>query len=405
MVTIAEVEHVISPQRLDELLHGNRKLFIVDVRNNEEFQQRRIEGRGLPDPIHVQYFELMDADEDDLAAPVATYAKEHWKGRIPSDSLVICVCGKGDTSEFVAEGLRRVGYDAVNLAGGMAAWGDYYAIRLAAEAGAVTVHQVVRPARGCLSYIVASQGEMVVIDPLRHVAQYTTFAQEHGLRIVAVIDTHGHADHISGGARLARDLDVPYYMHPYDAIHPIDVLPATISFRWMGDGFEIPVGATAIRAIHTPGHTLGNMVLLADGRYLFSGDTTFIHSIARPDLGGRGEGWAGLHHESLTRIMKLGDEITVFPGHYSRPQEADAEGLFRATLGELRRGNEGLGMVARGRDAFVHYILSELPEFPEQYVDIKRVNAGLLTPDEEKASELELGRNLCALSGACKESG
>ncbi len=403
MNTLAEVETVITPGQLDQLLNGDRKLFIVDVRNNEEFQQRRIEGRGLPDPIHVQYFELMDADEEDLAAPVAAYAEAHWKGLIPSDSLLICVCGKGDTSDFVAEGLRRIGYDAVNLAGGMAAWGDYYAIRLALETDEVTIHQVIRPARGCLSYIVSSGGEAVVIDPLRHIEHYTDFARQHQVRIIAVIDTHGHADHISGAAKLAELLGVPYYMHPYDAIHPIDILPATISFRWLEDGFELPVGATAVRAIHTPGHTLGNMVLIAAGRYMFSGDTTFIESIARPDLGGRGEGWAGLHHDSLARILELPDTTEVFPGHYSRPDEATAGNLFRATLGELRRSNEGLEMVGHGRDEFVRYILSDLPKFPDEYVDIKRVNAGLMFPDEQKASELELGRNLCALSGAYKK--
>ena len=84
-------------------------------------------------------------------------------------------------------------------------------------------------------------------------------------------------------------------------------------------------------------------------------------------------------------------------------KEENEDGLYAATLGELKKTNDGLLMVQKGEEEFVGYILSSLPKFPEEYIDIKRVNAGLLEAGEVKASELELGKNICALSQAYDE--
>ena len=74
------------------------------------------------------------------------------------------------------------------------------------------------------------------------------------------------------------------------------------------------------------------------------------------------------------------------------------QGIYHARLGDLKRSNEGLQALVAGERAFVDFIMARLPEFPQQYVDIKRVNLGLLRPSEDEASELELGRNVCALA-------
>ncbi|MCS7041106.1 MAG: hypothetical protein NZP34_15985, partial [Caldilineales bacterium] len=106
---------------------------------------------------------------------------------------------------------------------------------------------------------------------------------------------------------------------------------------------------------------------------------------------------------SLAKLLNLPAETVILPGHFSSLREADENGLFAQTLGTLKAQNEGLQMVQRGEEEFVRYILSSLPTFPPQYVDIKRVNAGLLVPDEDKASELELGKNICALAQAYRD--
>ena len=84
------------------------------------------------------------------------------------DLSILAVCAKGDTSEFVMQGLRLLGYDASNLKGGMKVWGGHYATRAILETPDLAIYQVSRPARGCLSYVVASEGRAIVIDALRH---------------------------------------------------------------------------------------------------------------------------------------------------------------------------------------------------------------------------------------------
>ena len=147
-----------------------------------------------------------------------------------------------DTSEFVAQGLRRLGYTSSNLKGGMKAWGEHYAVRALVEDPDLAIYQVSRPARGCLSYIVASAGTAIVIDPLRHLHPCLDLARGASLTIEAVIDTHGHADHISGGVALAANTGASYYLHPCDAIHPIDVLGATFPYEFICEGQLFPVG-------------------------------------------------------------------------------------------------------------------------------------------------------------------
>ncbi len=265
----------------------------------------------------------------------------------------------------------------------------------------LAIYQVSRPARGCLSYVVASAGTAIVIDPLRHLDPYLNLVRGRNLTIEAVIDTHGHADHISGGPALAAKTGASYHLHPYDTIHPIDLLPATLPYEAIRDGQVFPVGRHALTALHSPGHTLGLVALRLDDRYLFTGDSIFIRSLARPDLGGKAGTWALLHGRSLRRLLGLPGGIIVLPGHFSSFDEADAAGGFAASLDELKRRNDGLVTLQReSEDGFVRYLLESLPTVIPEYVDIKRVNAGLLRPAEEDAATLEVGKNVCALSQA-----
>ncbi|MDQ7035194.1 MAG: MBL fold metallo-hydrolase [Anaerolineae bacterium] len=133
--------------------------------------------------------------------------------------------------------------------------------------------------------------EAVIIDPLRHTDKYLDFLQQKGATLTYLLDTHAHADHISGAPDLAAATGAPYYLHPYDGIHPFDILPPKISYKMLADGDEFTVGDLKIRAIHAPGHTLGQVAFLvtaASGeQFFFSGDTIFLDSFGRPDLGGQ----------------------------------------------------------------------------------------------------------------------
>ncbi len=378
----------ITVAELDEMIERGESFLLLDVRNQDEFERWKIEGRNPFETIHIPYFAFLEDEEGNIA-------------RVPKGKRVVVVCAKGGASDYVANTLRERGYDAVNLEGGMIAWGNYYRVRRIPDTGDLAIYQIIRVARGDLAYAVVSEGEGILMDPTRHIDQYINLAEREGFRIVAIFDTHAHADHISGGPKLAKQLGVSYFLHPYDGIHPIDMLPATIEYEYLKDNFTFQFGKATLKGIHIPGHTLGNMAFLVNDRYLFTGDSVFIVSVARPDLGGRGEEWAPLHYDSLyNKLLVLPDETVVFPAHFATAsREGRPDGTFYDTLGTIKRNNPR-EYQAKSKEEFVQFLLNTLPVFPPQYVDIKRVNAGLLTPDEEKASELELGKNVCALAGA-----
>jgi glyoxylase-like metal-dependent hydrolase (beta-lactamase superfamily II) len=191
-------------------------------------------------------------------------------------------------------------------------------------------------------------------------------------------------------------------MHPYDALHPLDMLPARIDFEQLNDGQVYTVGQYTVKVIWFPGHTLGQVNFLvtdpAGQRYLFTGDGIFLNSFGRPDLGGRGEAWAPILYDSLFNRLPahLTDGTMILPAHFSTLAEDDRAGRFARPYSQIRRENEALK--PRSKEEFLDWVLSHLPVFPPEYVQIKRVNIGLVEPTEEEASELELGKNVCALA-------
>lgn len=367
-------------------------IFLLDVRNDEEITAWRIESRHTPDTLHLFYGYFLEDEKGSVQ-------------QVPRDREIVVICAKGGASDYVAEILRnKYGLNAVNLEGGMIAWGNHYATHPVVSTDTYEIYQFNRIARGCLSYVLVSQGQAAVIDPARHTQQYLQLLAEKDASLALILDTHAHADHISGGPALSSASGAPYHLHPYDGIHPFDMLPARLDYRMLFDGQFLHLGDLMLQVIHAPGHTLGQVNFLATGSdgaaYLFSGDNVFIRSFGRPDLGGQGEAWAPLVYttifETIRRVVPGG--ALVLPGHYARHAESRETGLFAEQLSDLWEVNSDLRI--REREGFIQHVLSHLPEMPPQYVQIKRVNAGLLKPDEEDATELELGKNVCALSTA-----
>jgi glyoxylase-like metal-dependent hydrolase (beta-lactamase superfamily II)/rhodanese-related sulfurtransferase len=374
--------HVITPIQLKQAMDAGQELFILDVRNEDEFRQWRIEGKHGPEILHIPYFAFIEEAE--------TYIK-----RVPNDRQIIVVCAKGGASEYVAEMLRESGFQAWNLAGGMIAWGNaYHTLEvLVATAGQPDVHvyQINRFGKGCLSYLISSEGEAIVVDPSRHLDQYLGLAEANGLHTTHVLDTHLHADHISGGRLLAEHVRATYHLPSADAEG------ACFAYAPIHDGEEFRVGGIKARvvALHTPGHTPGSTTLLINRRWLLTGDTLFVKGTGRPDLGGMAEPWARhLYHTLFKKLAPLPDELWILPAHYAGPDEVRPDGLVAATLGDLRQQNAALQR--RSREEFVRFILQQLADQPAIYQKIRRANLGLVEVDEERLIDMELGKNQCA---------
>src|SRR5262249_48147356 len=140
---------------------------VLDVRNRDEFERFRLEGRSPVPAVNIPYFEMLElGGKDEMLDSVVAYVERDLADQLPSDLPILAVCAKGDTSEFVAQGLRCLGYDSANLKGGMKAWGEHYAIRAVVEDPYLAIYQVSRPARGCLSTAVLKYGDVFVDDLL-----------------------------------------------------------------------------------------------------------------------------------------------------------------------------------------------------------------------------------------------
>ena len=162
---------------------------------------------------------------------------------------------------------------------------------------------------GCASYLVgdAEAGVAAVVDPAFRTEQYLAAAEEAGVGIARVLETHTHADHLSGHGRLALEHGLPVSVHPLaEAGYPHEPL---------ADGDELSIGGVTVQVLHTPGHRPEHCSFVVDDRLVLTGDSLFVGDAARPDLAvAAREGAEDLFH-SLARLRELGDGVEVYPGH------------------------------------------------------------------------------------------
>ncbi|ELY54415.1 Rhodanese domain-containing protein [Natronococcus amylolyticus DSM 10524] len=374
---------------------------LLDSRMRSEYEEWHIDGDTV-ESVNVPYFEFLDEEiDDDVLA------------KIPDDREVTVLCAKGGASEFVAGALKDRGYDVNHLEEGMNGWARLYeAVEVERYEGSGTLLQYQRPSTGCLGYLVYDDGEAAVIDPLRAftdryledaaelssaspVSQARQDAAELGVDLEYAIDTHVHADHVSGVRELVEK-------------GVEGVIPAASAERGVTyademtlaeDGDEFQVGDVTIEAVYTPGHTSGMTAYLIDGELLATGDTLFVESVARPDLEEGDEGAedaARQLHETLhERILSLPDETLIGGAHFSDAALPAEDGTYTAPIGELR---EKMAALSMNEDEFVELILSDMPPRPANHEEIIATNLGQQETPDDEAFELELGPNNCAAS-------
>ena len=415
--------------RIDERRRGERSFALVDTRPAESYESWRI-----ADSVHYFYKPFHEFDVDDFEAETG----------VDAGDAVVTVCAKGKASLDFADELEAAGYDDVTVvADGMRGWSGVYdrtAVPLP-DAGddPLDVVQIQRRAKGCLGYLVAggraadgdaeqdgsdgsdrvavadsdgSDRVAVAIDVSRHGDEWRAAAAERDASIAAVLDTHVHADHLSGGRALADELGVPYY------------LPAAAAERDVAYAFEplarnetLDVGGVDVKALATPGHTDDGASYLVGRSAVLTGDTLFTDSVGRTELqfaagggdaaGDDGDGEAAgaatgaerLYDSLHATLLAEPDGVVVCPGHFAVGNDGTTGDVapgepVATTVGAARRELDVLGL---DREAFVDRITATLPEKPPNYERVIAANRGVESPpDETAAIELELGPNRCA---------
>src|SRR6266571_1057881 len=378
------VTEQITADELAQRLDRGESLQVLDVRTPDRVARNRV-AFGTELQFHAlpnsKIFALPDARDLQLDAgrPVAV------------------ICGHGNSSKQTTAFLRERGYEAYSVTGGMAAWeAVYVARRLSPTPSLSHVVQLDRVGKGALSYVLVSDGDAVVVDPGRHVERYDALLAELRATPAAVVDTHLHADYLSGAREAAARWQVPYFLHPDDARSPYDGSEGRFTCQPVTHGDTIVVGRATVRVEHVPGLTLGSIALVVDDSLALTGDFLFVQSVGRPDLGGQRDAWARLQWHSLARVRNAwpGDRL-VLPAHYAGEAERRADRAVAARLDVIAATNAGLAMGEEA--AFLRWVADNTLPPPETYRTIKLANLGLVEVLEAEAEILEFGPNQCAV--------
>ena len=376
----------IPPQELAARLDRGESVQVLDVRAPE----RVAEG-------HVAFGPQLDfhalPNSKILALP------DLRQLQLDATRPVAVICGHGNSSKQTTAFLRERGYEAFSVAGGMAAWETVYVARhLAPTASLSHVIQLDRIGKGALSYLLVSDGDAVLVDPGRHLDRYKEVLAEVRATPVAVVDTHLHADYLSGARAAAEGwgAGIPYFLHPDDAVSPYDNTPGRLAYQPLRDGDTIAFGHATLRAAHVPGHTLGSIALIADEGLALTGDFLFIQSVGRPDLGGKGEKWAQSLWHSLERARNdWPGELLVLPAHYASEAERRADRAVAARFDVVVATNAAAAI--QDEREFLHWVADHSGPIPDAYRTIKEANLGLLDLSDSDAGMLESGPNQCAV--------
>jgi glyoxylase-like metal-dependent hydrolase (beta-lactamase superfamily II)/rhodanese-related sulfurtransferase len=243
--------------------------------------------------------------------------------------------------------------------------------------GAMFFRQVLHEDLGCASYVVADGGEAAVVDPKWEIEDYLALADEHEFRIAHILETHNHADHVSGHGRLARATGA--------TIHVSGEADVAYDHEPLSDGSVIKIGNVQITAFATPGHRPEHTAfLVADASrsdepwLVVTGDSLFIGDLARPDLAVEPEDGARGLYRSLQRLLELDDFAEAWPGHVGSSLCGGA-GMSEkpgSTIGFERRFNR-FARIA-DEEEFVRALTSELDAQPPNFERIVELNKGPL---------------------------
>ena len=360
-------------------LTSKSDIVVLDVRNKVDFARFKVES---PYPFAVQnisYFDFMEIEDECVA-------------KVIKNKPVRIVCAKEGSAKFVAEildkhGIKDVGY----LEGGIKSWGNLLVPVLLNPGETYQLYQFIRPGKASTSYGLHNGHELMLFDPSRNVDFYLEFAEKSKCSLIKTFETHLQADYIAGSRMLAEKTNAEFLANDND------FAGAKISYSHLQDGacYNFTQPGPTVQCVFTPGHTPGSTSYIIDDRFMITGDTMFIQSIGRPDLGGQVEAWSDKLFETLQKVKTYKSDMLILPGHYMSWEEANEKLAFVSTLAETVAYNSAIYAI-KDKTEFLRFIQSNMRQQPDEYATIRRINANLEQVDDDKAEELDLGKNECA---------
>lgn len=380
----------IDAQKLKEKMDKGEDVFILDVRTPEEYEAWRLSyDKHAKTPL-IPVDRLFGAQQ-----AIAT--------QIPKDKEIITLCAHGNRSMMAAQLLSQMGYNAKSVRGGMAAWNQVYDVATVADLpeSHLRIWQLRRISKGCLSYVIAAGASATVIDSTCDFDNSALkLAEEQGLKITNLVDTHMHADHVSGLVSLARKTGAQAHLGAEEGYK----VPDSIKINLIADGKKIQVGdGVSLTAIHTPGHTEGSTVYALEVAsktgnkiFLFTGDTLFVNAVGRPDLRDKAPEYAErLYNTYHEKLLKLPEDALILPAHFDTNSIIVKHGdLIADTIGSVKKNVKFLSMP---KDEFVRAMSSSVPPRPANYKMIIQINQELVGCEEINMGDLEAGPNSCAI--------
>ena len=235
--------------------------------------------------------------------------------------------------------------------------------------------QITDDKTGCVSYsgYCFSCKVGYVVDPLEDIDPYLQVAEDSGIQITHIFNTHIQADHVSGDRRLADKTGAKIYMHESANVN-YDYMP-------LKDKDALAIGNPQVKVIHTPGHTPESISLLfteypkTPESILFTGDTLFRGNVGRLDL--EGAGTTEQLYESVNKLFSLDDFVAVLPGHFGKSQcGVGLSSVPLSTIGFEKRYNRSVNSLS-DRQRFIEFMNSQKTMEIPDYIKIKNINKGL----------------------------
>ncbi|BDD87578.1 MBL fold metallo-hydrolase [Desulfofustis limnaeus] len=367
---------------LFQWIAGKSDFVLLDVRNKVDFERFKVEGPYPFTMMNISYFDFMEIEDECV-------------GRLPAKNTPIrIVCAKEGSAQYVAEILEKHGFiDVGFLAGGIKSWGNLLVPKRLSLGPGYEFYQFIRPGKGSCSYGLVAGEQMMLIDPSRNIEFYRDFADDHNCRIVQTAETHLQADYIAGSRLLSEQTGARIFANEND------FKEAKIPYIPLQNDADIGFGngCPTITVRFAPGHTPGSTMFLIDSRYLIAGDTVFIKSIGRPDLGGKVDEWSDYLFDTIRKVAAMDGSTTILPAHFIDWSEANNKLTFAEPLDKVRSYNKDIYAIDN-KDDFLAFIKANMREQPPEYATIRLVNANLKQVDDEEAEVLDLGKNECAAS-------